>query len=120
MRPSTLAIGFGVGRALVGIAILAAPGPIARAWVGADGTATNVLTRSLGARDFVIGDGLALAAARDRDPTAWLVGGVLADAVDGIGTLAGGDAIPSNGRVATTALAGGSALFGAWLASAID
>ena len=120
MRPSTLAIGFGAGRALVGVALLAAPAPIARAWVGADDTPATVLTRSLGARDLVMGAGLVLAAARGGDASRWLAGGVLADSVDGIFTLAAGDDIPSNGRVATTALAGGSALFGAWLARAID
>ena len=76
MRPSTIAIAFGAGRALVGVALLAAPGPIARGWVGADGTPASVLTRSLGARDLVIGAGLVAAAARDRDPAPWLVGGV--------------------------------------------
>ena len=39
MRPSSLAIAFGAGRALVGVALLAAPAPIARAWVGGDGRA---------------------------------------------------------------------------------
>jgi hypothetical protein len=120
MRPSTLAIGFGAGRALVGVALLAVPGPIARSWLGADDTPTTVLARCLGARDLVIGAGLAVAAARARDPTTWLTGGVLADSVDGIFTLTAGDDIPRNGRVGTAALAGGSALFGAWLASAID
>jgi hypothetical protein len=120
MRPSTMAIAFGAGRALVGGALLAVPAPIARSWVGADGTPATVLTRSLGARDLVIGAGLVLAAARDRDPAMWLQGGVVADSVDGVVTLAAGDQIPRNGRVATTALAAGSALFGAWLASAID
>jgi hypothetical protein len=120
MRLSTLAIGFGAGRALVGVGLLAVPAPIARSWVGADDTPTTVLARALGARDLVIGAGLVLAAARDRDAASWLTGGVLADTVDGIFTLAAGDDIPRNGRVATTALAGGSALFGAWLARAID
>ena len=103
MRPSTLAIAFGMGRALVGVALLAAPATIARSWVGAAGTPATVLSRSLGARDLVIGAGLAFAAARGGDSRVWL-----------------GDDIPRNGRVGTTALAGGSALFGAWLASAID
>jgi hypothetical protein len=39
---------------------------------------------------------------------------------DAAATLAAGDEIPRNGRLGTAALAGGSALFGAWLASAID
>ena len=120
MRPSSLAIAFGAGRALVGLALLAAPTPIARSWVGAAGAPAIVLSRSLGARDFVLGAGLALAAARGGDPRLWLAGGVLADTVDGVATLAAGHDIPRNGRVATTALAGGSALFGAWLARAID
>ena len=120
MRPSTLAIAFGAGRVLVGVALLAAPRSVARSWVGADDTPASVLTRCLGARDLVIGAGLALAVARDRDPAPWLAGGVLADSIDGIATFAAGGDIPSNGRVGTTALAGGSALFGAWLASAID
>jgi hypothetical protein len=120
MRPSSLAIAFGVGRALVGAALLVVPAPIARSWVGAEGTPATVLARSLGARDLVIGAGLALAVARDRDATTWLAGGVLADTVDGIATVAGGDDLPRNGRVGTAALAAGSALFGAWLASAID
>jgi hypothetical protein len=120
MRPPSLAIAFGAGRALIGAALLAVPAPIARRWVGADDTPATLLSRSLGARDLVIGAGLALAAARGGDPRMWLAGGVLADTVDGVATLAAGDDIPRNGRVAITALAGGSALFGAWLARAVD
>jgi hypothetical protein len=120
MRPSTLAIAFGAGRVLVGAALLATPGPITRAWVGDAGAPAQLLGRCLGARDAVIGGGLVAAVVHDRDPRPWLVGGVLADAVDGIATFAAGGDIPSNGRIGTTALAGGSALFGAWLAGAID
>ena len=121
MRPSTMAIAFGAGRALIGVALLAAPAPIARGWVGAEGTPAAVLDPLAGCPG-----------PRDRRrprrgrrrttaiPTMWLVGGVVADSVDGVFTLAAGDQIPTNGRVATTALAAGSALFGAWLASAID
>ena len=120
MRPSSLAIAFGAGRVLFGVAMLAVPGHITRPWVGAGGAPAAVLARCLGGRDIVIGAGLVVAVAHDRDPTTWLVGGVLADTVDGIATLAAGDDIPRNGRIGTSALAGGSALFGAWLASAID
>ena len=91
MPPSSLAVAFGAGRALVGVALLAAPAPIARSWVGAHGTPASVLTRSLGVRDLVLGAGLALAAAaRGGDPRLWLAGGVLADTVDGVATLAAG------------------------------
>ena len=120
MRPSSLAIAFGAGRALVGVALVAAPAPIARSWVGAGGAPASVLARALGGRDFVIGAGLAVAAARGGDVRRWLAGGVLADTIDGIATVAAGEDIPRNGRLATAALAGGSALFGAWLARAVD
>jgi hypothetical protein len=120
MRRSTQAIVFGAGRALVGIALLAAPGRITEAWVGADDAPADVLARCLGGRDLVIGAGLAVAAARGRDPGAWLAGGILADAIDGAATLAAGERIPRNGRLGTAALAGGSALYGAWLARGID
>ena len=120
MRPSSLAIAFGVGRVLFGGAMLAVPGQVTRAWVGAEDAPAVVLARCLGGRDIAIGAGLALAAGRGGDPRLWLAGGVLADTVDGIATVAAGDDIPHNGRVATAALAGGSALFGAWLARAVD
>ena len=121
MRPSSLAIAFGAGRALVGVALLAAPAPIARSWVGAEGTPASVLSPLAGR-----------SGPRDRRrPRRWrrraaAIRGCgwpaasLADTVDGVVTVAAGDQIPRNGRVATTALAGGSALFGAWLARAID
>ena len=120
MRPSTLAIAFGAGRVLVGAALLATPGPITRAWVGDAGAPAQLLGRCLGARDAVIGGGLVAAVARDRDPRPWLVGGVLADTVDGAATIASGRLIPGTGRAGTVALASGSALFGVWLASVID
>jgi hypothetical protein len=120
MRPSGLAIAFGVGRVLFGVAMLAVPGQVTRAWVGAEDAPAVVLARCLGGRDIVLGAGLALAAGRGGAPRPWLAGGVLADTVDGIATLAAGDDIPRNGRIATTALAGGSALFGACLARAVD
>ena len=53
------------------------PRPIARAWVGARRTRRRPCSPArLGGRDIVIGAGLALAAAHDRDPRPWLVGGV--------------------------------------------
>ncbi len=120
MRPSTLAIAFGAGRALVGVALLAAPARVARSWVGGDDTPHVVLTRALGGRDLVLGAGLALAAAHEGDAGTWLRGGIVADTIDGVATVAAGDAIPGSGRIATSALAAGSALFGAWLSHAVD
>jgi hypothetical protein len=120
MARSTDAIVFGVGRALFGVAMLATPGRISRPWVGRDDVPSAVLLRCLAGRDVVIGGGLVAAVARGSDPRPWLVGGALADTVDGCATLAGGGDIPTNGRIGTVALAAGAALFGAYLASAID
>ena len=118
-RPS-LAVAFGVGRAVVGAALLAVPGRVTRTWVGASDTPAQVLARCLGGRDLVIGAGTAATAAGGGDPTPWLLGGVLADAIDGAATFCAGERIPRNGRLGTTALAAGSALFGIWLARAVE
>jgi hypothetical protein len=120
MRRSRDAVLYGAGRTLFGVAMLAIPGRITRAWVGADDAPSAVLIRCLAGRDIAIGGGLAFAAGRGHDPRPWLAGGILADVVDAAATLAAGGDIPSNGRVATAALAGGSALFGAWLMSVLD
>ena len=122
MRPSTLAIAFGAGRALFGVALLAAPGPD-RARLGRRRRHARrpCSTRSLGARDLVIGAGL-VAGGGARRRSAPVAGGRRRSPTPSTASppLAAGDDIPRNGRVATTALAGGSALFGAWLARAID
>jgi hypothetical protein len=120
MPRSTDAIVLGAGRVLFGVAMLATPGRITRAWVGADDVPSAVLVRCLAGRDIVIGAGLVAAAARGGDPRPWLVGGVLADTVDGVATLAAGRDVPTNGRIGTAALAAGAALYGAWLTRGID
>ena len=120
MRPATLAIAFGAGRVLFGVALLAAPAPIARGWVGADDTPAPVLARWLGG-----------ARHRDRRRPRHRGGARPRSAPVAGGRrpgrhrrrhrhLAAGGDIPRNGRLGTAALAGGSALFGAWLARAID
>jgi hypothetical protein len=53
MRNTTLAIGVGAGRALVGAGQLAVPGRVSRTWVGSDDAAADVLARCLGGRDVV-------------------------------------------------------------------
>jgi hypothetical protein len=120
MPTTILATAFGAARALFGVALLALPGRITRAWVGTDDTPALVMARCLGGRDVVVGAGTALAAARNRDPRPWLAGGVVADVVDGVATLAAGDRIPRSGRLQTLALVGVGALIGCWLVRAVD
>ena len=120
MRPTIFATAYGAARALFGVAVLAAPGRITRSWVGTDDAPSLVMARCLGGRDVVVGAGTALAAARHRDPRPWLVGGVVADVIDGVATLAAGDRIPPRGRLQTLALVGAGALVGGWLVRAVD
>src|SRR3954469_12320050 len=119
MTPKIAVIAFGAGRALFGVVLLAVPDAITRTWVGSEEVPAVVLARCLGGRDIVVGAGAAMAAARDRDPAPWLVGGAGADAVEAATTLAAGDRIPRRGRLATIALAGGGIAVGAWLARAV-
>jgi hypothetical protein len=120
MRTTILATAYGAARALFGVAVLAAPGRITRSWVGTDDTPALVMARCLGGRDVVVGAGTALAVARNRDPVPWLVGGVVADVIDGAATLAAGDRIPRRGRLQTLVLVGAGALVGGWLVRAVD
>lgn len=109
----------GAGRALLGIALLVAPDRVTAGWVGDDGAtaAGRVLARGLGARDLLLGLG-ALTGPAGTART-WIAAGVAADVAD---TLISGssEAIPRNGRVGTTVVAGGAALVGAWLLRALD
>jgi hypothetical protein len=109
---TSLATALGAGRALLGAALLAAPAPILRAWVGRDDASAALLGRAVGARDVALGAGAVLAAAGECDLAPWLAAGALADLGDAAATFAAGDAIPRNGRLGTVALAGASAALG--------
>lgn len=111
-----IAAGLSVGRAVVGGALLAAPGRAGAAWVGpeAELASTRVLTRAMGARDLGLALGT-LAALRSDGARPWLLASVLADAADLGATLGAGRALPPAGRtgtalVAATATAAGLAL----------
>jgi hypothetical protein len=109
---TSLAAALGAGRALLGAALLVAPAPILRSWVGRDDAPAALLGRAVGARDLALGAGAVLAAAGERDLAPWLAAGLLADLGDAAATLAAGDAIPRSGRLGTVALAGASAALG--------
>jgi hypothetical protein len=73
----------------------------------------------VGARDLALGLGAAAAARRREGLSAWLLAGMAADLGDLGGTVAGRASMPRNGLAGVVALAGGSALLGAWLARAV-
>ncbi|MEA2253875.1 MAG: hypothetical protein QOG70_4117 [Solirubrobacteraceae bacterium] len=118
MPVSVLATILGAGRALLGVALLVAPAPILRRWVGRADAPAVVLGRCLGGRDVALGAGVVVVVARGGDPSPWLAAGVVADTGDTVATLAAGDRIPTTGRIGTVALAASSALAGVALAVA--
>lgn len=115
MSPRLVARTVAAGRALLGGALLVAPDRVTERWVGTTAEPVRLLARGLGARDLALG--LATLAVIDdrRDARRWLAAAVVADATDAVANAAAGERIPAQGRWATVALAGGSALVGLWL-----
>lgn len=112
------AVGLATGRAVLGVAAIAAPGLPARPWVGRHSTlpTAHVLARALGARDLVLGVGALRALATPGESMApWLAAGGLADAVDAAATFRAWSSLPPCGRwvvagAATTGAVGTAAL----------
>jgi hypothetical protein len=114
------AIGLSAGRTAIGLALLVAPEPIARAWVGPRGAEAPaaLLARSVGVRDLALGAGGALTLLRGSDAASgWLAGAALCDLGDIAATLISWDSLPPNGARGTLALAGGSAVLAAFAAA---
>jgi hypothetical protein len=101
----------GIGRAVLGAAMVVAPGPVARLWLGSRGTIeSRVLGRTHGVRDIALGAGLIWAVDRDESVHPWATGAALSDLVDAGVTLAYWSDLPRAGRVLVLALAAGSAI----------
>ena len=96
MEARELALSNARGRMAVGVALLLAPGLIGRRWIGeqAGDPAVKVITRALGARDFALGLGAAIALDHGAPARGWLEAGALSDAVDLVATRLAGDSIP--------------------------
>lgn len=110
---------FQLGRIVIGAAFVAAPAKAGDGWVGeaaiADG---GVMARAFGGRDIALGIAT-IAAARDRKLLSTLLAvGVMVDVIDCAATVAAGDRIPRQGRVASAALAAGAAINGVGLLAA--
>ena len=118
-----VAVGFAALRIVYATGLLAAPGRVARAWVGtaADSPGGAIALRGLGARDLVLSAGVAFCAWSGRDARLWLVGCAASDAADLAATLvAPGAALPGKAKPGAVALAGGFGVVGAVLASRDD
>jgi hypothetical protein len=118
----TVGLALALGRAGIGAALLAVPGRIGTSWVGPSGaqSSAQVLARAVGARDLALGLGAAAALRNGGGARGWLLAGVVADAGDLAGTVAARGAVPRNALLGVGALAGWSALLGAWLARQVD
>jgi hypothetical protein len=94
---------------VIGVAFIAEPKLMERAWIGKQGRlpGAQVLARGVGARDLALGLGGVQAVARnDGSAQPWLAAAALCDAVDFGATWAAGKRIPQQARVGVLAIAG--------------
>ena len=122
MTARTLARLQAYGRVALGGGLVIAPGLVAGGWVGgaADKRDGQALAIGLGARDVALAVGTLRALSSRRGAAPWLRAGIVADAADLVATLRARDALPPLSVPVVAAIAGGSALLGAYLQSALD
>ncbi len=120
MDPAPLARGAAATRAAIGVALLAAPGPVAKRWLGdvSEQPGAQVAISGLGGRDLALGLGTLWAlGGRKRGPRAWLIASGGADLADLVAIIRSRRGLSTPAIAGTAALAGGSALLHAWLQS---
>jgi hypothetical protein len=102
-----------IGRLLFGVAFIAEPKLMERAWIGKQARipGAQLLARAVGARDLVLGLGGLQALTRDDGSARpWLGAGAICDAVDFGATWAAGRTIPRQARRDVLVIAGVFAL----------
>jgi hypothetical protein len=111
-----------LSRAALGAGLVAAPGLVARSWVGgvAAKPGAQSLAIGMGARDVGMGLGTLYALRKGRGAGTWIRAGMLADGGDLMATLRARDSLPALAVPLVAAMAGGSVLLGAWLQAAVD
>src|ERR671931_981609 len=90
-----------IGRFVFGVAFIAEPTLMDRAWIGKQARVpgAQLLARAVGARDLVLGLGGLQALARDDGSAGpWLAAGAICDGVDFGATWAAGRTIPRQAR----------------------
>ena len=119
----TVARAAAAGRIAIGVALLAAPGPAAKRWLGdvSEEPGAQVAIAGLGGRDLAIGLGTLWAlGGRKRAPRAWLLAAAAADTADLVSTLRSRRGLSTAAIAGTVMVAGGSAVLHAWLQSELD
>jgi hypothetical protein len=109
-----VARGIAVGRIAAGVALLVAPRPVAKAWVGdaGDGPAAAVLTRAVGIRDLIMGAITLHTVTHPQVGPRWVATCAVADAVDAAASFGARRALPDSGVAGVTAMGAGSAVAG--------
>ena len=106
------------GRAVLGLAVLAAPEQVTSHWLGdanAGHPAVRYLAHSLGARDLVLGV-LGLSTLGDpRFASQVLMACAVADSADALATVAARSHLPRVGVIGTVGVAGAAAVAGFYL-----
>lgn len=96
------------GRFVFGVAFIAKPRLMERAWIGKQARlpGAQLLARAVGARDLVLGLGGLQAVARDDGSARpWMAAAGICDAVDFGATWAAGRTIPRQARIGVLAIA---------------
>jgi hypothetical protein len=122
MEPRDIAVAIARGRIALGAAALVTPGLAGRIMLGRDGSrpGAKLFARMIGGRDVALGLGVVIALDRGAPVRGWLEASALADGVDLVSCLLGGDEIPRPTVVNTVALAAGAALAEIWLSRQLD
>ena len=120
MDPATIARAAAAARAVIGVALLAAPGPAGKRWLGevSEQPGAQVAISGLGARDLALGLGTLWAlGGRRRAARGWLLASGGADVADLLATARFRKGLGTAAVAGTAAIAGGSAVLHAWLQS---
>src|SRR5690349_6161388 len=82
---------FALGRMAFGVGGFVAPRLFGRVWIGREAGSSRVavITRAFAIRDFALGLGTYLAIQKDAPVRGWIEAGLLCDAGDVVGNLAG-------------------------------
>jgi hypothetical protein len=99
MTPRDVARLIAAVRIGAGVTLLAAPGTVTRPWIGAHAglAGTRVMVRGLGIRDAIMGGIQLHTVDHPQVGPRWVATGALADAVDGLATLAARRDLPRVG-----------------------
>jgi hypothetical protein len=106
----------------IGSVLFLMPNKAAQMWTGRreDAFPTNMMVRGLGARDVIIGAGLAAALESGRSPSSWLQASAAADAADALGTLSSVGELGKLRALGLFVLEAGAAVLGLSLAESLD